>query len=79
MTQSVRDVIDNAKVDYAEQVRHEWVTQWPGQVVLAVTQMFWTSEVQDAIAAGGSEKLAQYGTKLQARDLNFARNLDFDA
>ena len=65
MTESVRDVIANAKVDYAEQVRDQWVTQWPGQVVLAVTQLFWTSEVQDAIDAGGSAALAEYGAKLQ--------------
>ena len=66
MTQSVRDVIERSKDDYAEQIRHEWVKHWPGQVVLAVTQMFWTLEVQQSIDTGGSAELKKYGDKLQS-------------
>ena len=66
MTQSVRDVIERSKDDYAEQIRHEWVKHWPGQVVLAVTQMFWTLEVQQSIDTGGSTELKKYGDKLQS-------------
>ena len=47
-----------------EQVRHEWVKNWPGQVVLAVTQMFWTLEVQQAIDEGGSNGLRAYSKTL---------------
>ena len=65
MTQSVRDVIEVARDDYPKNIRHDWVKNWPGQVVLAVTQLFWTSEVQEAIDEGGSVQLAKYGVRLQ--------------
>ena len=64
MIASVRDVIVDAKADYGEKVRHEWVKHWPGQVVLAVTQMFWTYEVQAAIDEAGSNGLRQYSKQL---------------
>uniref|UniRef100_A0A7N8Y719 Dynein axonemal heavy chain 12 n=1 Tax=Mastacembelus armatus TaxID=205130 RepID=A0A7N8Y719_9TELE len=45
MLRSVRDA-------YAETVRSQWVKEWPGQVVLCTSQIFWTLEVHEAIRAG---------------------------
>lgn len=32
--------------------REEWTKEWPGQVVLCVSQMYWTSEVHEYISGG---------------------------
>lgn len=32
--------------------RTEWVLSWPGQVVIAGCQVFWTTEVSEALAQG---------------------------
>ena len=45
MVISVKDVIENAKDAYAMDPRAKWVREWPGQVVLNVSQVYWTSEV----------------------------------
>jgi dynein heavy chain len=37
---------------YMEKVRTEWVMEWPGQCVLAVSMTYWTSEVHEAIRDG---------------------------
>lgn len=35
---------------YCVQVpRKEWVLQWPGQVVICASSIFWTKEVAEAI------------------------------
>ena len=59
MVASVRDVAERAKNAYPNFERDEWVKNWPGQVVLNCSQVFWTSEVHEAIR-GGVAELANY-------------------
>jgi dynein heavy chain len=40
------------------------VTNWPGQVVLAVSKIYWTYEVQDALDRLGCDGLKEYAKKL---------------
>lgn len=56
MKSSVRDQILLATEDYTVTPRKEWVTKWPGQVVLVVSQMFWTQEVEQVFQEGKSMK-----------------------
>uniref|UniRef100_A0A803XYS6 Dynein axonemal heavy chain 12 n=1 Tax=Meleagris gallopavo TaxID=9103 RepID=A0A803XYS6_MELGA len=44
MLKSIHSVIA-----YLETERKSWVLEWPGQVVLCVSQMFWTSEVHEGL------------------------------
>uniref|UniRef100_A0A8C3E132 Dynein axonemal heavy chain 12 n=1 Tax=Corvus moneduloides TaxID=1196302 RepID=A0A8C3E132_CORMO len=47
MLKTIRDVIA-----YLETERKLWVLEWPGQVVLCVSQMYWTSEVHEVLRDG---------------------------
>ncbi|XP_061590831.1 dynein axonemal heavy chain 12 [Cololabis saira] len=64
MLRSVRDVVAQSRVAYSETVRKQWVQEWPGQVVLCTSQIFWTLEVHEAIRAG-ADGLRNYYTQLQ--------------
>lgn len=37
---------------YTENPRNQWVCEWPGQVVICVSQVYWTVEVHEAIRQG---------------------------
>lgn len=47
---------------YAISERLQWIVQWAGQVVLCVSQIYWTAEVHEAIA-GGLKCVEEYYTK----------------
>ncbi|XP_015987103.2 dynein heavy chain 12, axonemal isoform X12 [Rousettus aegyptiacus] len=64
MLRSIHDVIAASRLAYPESARRDWVREWPGQVVLCVSQMFWTSETQEVIS-GGTEGLRKYYKELQ--------------
>ncbi|XP_053190892.1 dynein axonemal heavy chain 3 [Scomber japonicus] len=49
MLRSVQHVIHKGVIQYAEVPRKEWVLQWPGQVVICASSIFWTTEVSEAI------------------------------
>jgi dynein heavy chain len=60
MRLTLKDVIKKASAAYVTAPRKEWVLSWPGQVVLNVSQVFWTREVEDALQRGGNEGLKEY-------------------
>ena len=39
--------------------RTEWVLKWPGQVVIAGCQTYWTTEVSEALEEGKLSQLYQ--------------------
>ncbi|XP_006892348.1 PREDICTED: dynein heavy chain 12, axonemal [Elephantulus edwardii] len=64
MLRSIRDKCILIIQAYPESARQDWVREWPGQVVLCVSQMFWTSETQEVIRFG-TEGLRKYHKELQ--------------
>ncbi|AWP03287.1 putative dynein heavy chain 1 axonemal [Scophthalmus maximus] len=52
MKATLRDSIERSLKVYPEQPRGEWVLSWPGQVVIAGCQVFWTMEVSEALEQG---------------------------
>uniref|UniRef100_A0A3B3UAK3 Dynein axonemal heavy chain 12 n=1 Tax=Poecilia latipinna TaxID=48699 RepID=A0A3B3UAK3_9TELE len=65
MLRSVRDVIARSRLQaYPETPRDQWVTEWPGQVVICTSQIFWTMEVHEAIRKG-EKGIKDYYEKLK--------------
>ena len=51
MAESIRHVIKDACEDYAGKERNKWIVEWPGQIVIAGSQVFWTMDCEGHIAA----------------------------
>jgi len=49
MIQSIRYVIKEAVADYIVKDRKKWVIDWPGQVVICASQVYWTQETETAL------------------------------
>ncbi|XP_067302544.1 dynein axonemal heavy chain 12 [Pseudorasbora parva] len=64
MLRSIRDVINHSRLAYPDTKRSQWVREWPGQVVLCTSQMYWTLEVHEAIRSGANG-LKNYYDQLQ--------------
>ncbi|XP_043080221.1 dynein axonemal heavy chain 12 [Puntigrus tetrazona] len=64
MLRSIRDVINRSRMAYPEVKRSQWVREWPGQVVLCTSQLYWTLEVHEAIRSGANG-LKNYHGQLQ--------------
>ncbi|CAB1336129.1 unnamed protein product [Coregonus sp. 'balchen'] len=65
MLRSVRDVVARSRVAYGETPRSQWVREWPGQVVLCTSQIFWTLEVHEAIGGGVQNYYQQLQSQLK--------------
>eukprot|EP00745_Piridium_sociabile_P008444 TRINITY_DN157077_c0_g1_i1.p1 TRINITY_DN157077_c0_g1~~TRINITY_DN157077_c0_g1_i1.p1 ORF type:complete len:108 (-),score=29.20 TRINITY_DN157077_c0_g1_i1:96-419(-) len=50
MIMSVRKVVLDSIQAYRDSPRDRWVIEWPGQVILCVSTIFWTSEVMEAMS-----------------------------
>ncbi|CAM6109105.1 unnamed protein product [Calypogeia fissa] len=52
MKTSLRYVLTRAFKAYAGSKREEWLLNWPGQIAICVSQMYWTAEVAQSIRSG---------------------------
>lgn len=55
MRASIRDVMYSAIQDYTKISRTKWIQKWPGMCVLNGSQFHWTREMEEEMAAAGSE------------------------
>lgn len=46
---SIRMIIKEALHAYATRDRKQWVLEWPGQIVICASQVYWTKEVEECI------------------------------
>jgi dynein heavy chain, axonemal len=60
MLASMRHVTATAFDAYKDTPREKWVINWPGQVVLGVSSVFWTKEVEFVIQEGRKDTLKKY-------------------
>ena len=56
--------------DYYNSPRTEWVQKWPGQVVLAVDQIDWTTGVEKVFADMREGKMEAYREEINAQILD---------
>ncbi|KAJ1566068.1 Dynein heavy chain 1, axonemal [Nowakowskiella sp. JEL0078] len=64
MRKSIRKVIMDGLACYHLKQRTQWVLDWPGQVVLSVSQTYWTKEVHEALKTGQSGLKGLYQRQL---------------
>lgn len=60
MMGSLHTITRKSVADYIASKREDWLLKWPGQVVLAVSQIFWTKAVDDALRTAGTEGLQRF-------------------
>jgi dynein heavy chain, axonemal len=63
MMSSLRTITSKAVTDYATAKREDWLLRWPGQVVLAVSQIYWTRACEEAMRGGGVEGLQRFAVE----------------
>ncbi|GAB1605521.1 dynein axonemal heavy chain 1-like isoform X5 [Argonauta hians] len=71
MKESLRLIIKYALEAYPQSTRTNWVLEWPGQVVIAVCQTFWTEGVTEGLMSGTISKYYE----LVLEQLDDLRNL----
>ncbi|KAJ3217583.1 Dynein heavy chain 7, axonemal [Dinochytrium kinnereticum] len=60
MLTSMRDVTQSAFNAYKDSPREKWVLDWPGQVVIGVSSVYWTKDVEFVIMEGRQNGLKKY-------------------
>jgi dynein heavy chain len=65
MRDTLKQVCQDAIADYPTKDRIEWTACWPGQLVLNVSQLYWTKDFEEACSADGSAGVARYCETLE--------------
>ncbi|XP_014203995.1 dynein heavy chain 7, axonemal [Copidosoma floridanum] len=69
MRKSVQYKVLQAIEAYPQKPRTEWVLEWPGQTVLCVGQLYWTTKIELAMTNHGLQGLEKYYAQCQ-QELN---------
>ncbi|KAI8840277.1 hypothetical protein BC829DRAFT_446998 [Chytridium lagenaria] len=65
MLESIKSIVEEAYHAYPTKPREQWVLDWPGQVVLCVSSIFWTMGMERAILQG-KKGLEEFCAQLNA-------------
>jgi dynein heavy chain len=65
--ESIRTQTEKALAEYPTMNRTQWTLRWPAQVVLAVSQVYWTQDVVRHVRSGGSAALGVFVEELNAQ------------
>lgn len=64
MRAAVQHELTNSYADFVTTPRTDWMLNWPQMVVLAIAQIFWTSDVHSCLANGNRKMLKNVYTEL---------------
>jgi dynein heavy chain len=67
MITSLKDLAKSAIASYPNTQRTEWSKMYPGQIVLCISSIFWTTEVEQAIKDYEQNGLEEYIKILQTQ------------
>ena len=73
MVKSVRHEIQMSYLDYEVTKRVVWVRTWPGMVVLCVSQIYWSMEVQNSLMTHIPSTMEALHTKLGSQILEMVQ------
>lgn len=65
MLGSIKDQTVKSCEEYKRTNRTEWMTQWPGMVVLAVSQVYWSADIEEKLSSKQQGGLNEYFEMLQ--------------
>jgi dynein heavy chain len=65
--ESIRTMTVSSLEEYPKISRKNWILNWPAQVILGVSSVFWTTEVTTALRAGGGKSLSECNSKLDGQ------------
>ena len=60
MKRTVRKNIVDSVAAYRKAKRRDWVLEWPGATLIAVSCIYWAEEVERALRLKGNDGLAAY-------------------
>ena len=74
MIKSLRDIISKAVPDYLKHDLGKWVTNWPGQAILAARSINWTAETTTSITENTLPKMKEKQYKQLEEIVQMVRN-----
>lgn len=71
MRTELRTILSDSVKAYGSKPRHEWLFDWPSQLILVVSQIYWCQEVEDALSkvAGGDAAALKSYNEFQVEQL----------
>ncbi|KAA0164767.1 hypothetical protein FNF31_02304 [Cafeteria roenbergensis] len=78
MRLSVKRFVKLSIDDYPKRSRVDWVLSHPAQAVLNISQLYWTTEVEEAMRRGGNAGLAEYERKLDSQLMDIVQKVRGD-